>query len=94
MISTEFLGDPEKSSMMEIIIKITDSNDNFPRFNNFYTRTLSENTLPGTFVIKVEAVDIDDGYNGEVVYTIPASSNSSYFRINRYTGEYCDVYAY
>lgn len=61
----------EKSSTVQVNIGISDVNDNSPVFEKFgYTATVGENSDIGTFVVRVEAKDRDEGLFGEVIYFI------------------------
>ncbi|XP_074505720.1 protocadherin alpha-7-like [Sebastes fasciatus] len=63
-------GKPPRSGNMTIIIDVSDVNDNPPVFTqDSYTVQLKENSPLGTTVIQVNATDLDEGSNGEVVYS-------------------------
>ncbi|MGH0116371.1 UNVERIFIED_CONTAM: hypothetical protein FKN15_035675 [Acipenser sinensis] len=63
-------GTLEKSGSVNITVSVLDTNDNAPQFDQkIYTVNISENTLIGTLVIKLNATDLDDGSNGEKVYS-------------------------
>ncbi|XP_074505029.1 protocadherin alpha-8-like [Sebastes fasciatus] len=84
-------GKPPKSGTMNILVKVLDVNDNAPVFSkDVYSVTLSENAPVGITVIQVNATDLDDGPNGEVVYSFSNSMNQNIlnlFDINALTGE-------
>ncbi|XP_074505026.1 protocadherin alpha-8-like [Sebastes fasciatus] len=84
-------GKPPKSGSMNILIKVLDVNDNVPVFSKDVSSvTLSENSPVGTTVIQVNATDLDEGPNGEVVYSFSKSMNQNMlnlFDINLSTGE-------
>ncbi|XP_038157749.1 protocadherin alpha-8-like isoform X12 [Cyprinodon tularosa] len=84
-------GKPSKSGDMKIYINVLDINDNPPIFAmNVYSVTLTENAPFGTTVIKINATDLDDGQNGEVVFSFGNSVSSNIFdifEINKSTGE-------
>uniref|UniRef100_A0A672YM58 Protocadherin alpha-3-like n=1 Tax=Sphaeramia orbicularis TaxID=375764 RepID=A0A672YM58_9TELE len=84
-------GKPPKSGEMNILIKVLDVNDNPPAFTkDVYSVMLSENVPVGTTVIQVNATDLDEGPNGEVVYAFSSSMNQkilNLFDINQSTGE-------
>ncbi|XP_067374267.1 protocadherin alpha-7-like isoform X11 [Channa argus] len=62
-------GKPSRSGNMTIIVDVSDVNDNPPVFTqDSYTVELKENSPIGTTVIRVNATDLDEGLNGEVVY--------------------------
>ncbi|KAM8732251.1 protocadherin alpha-8-like [Acanthopagrus schlegelii] len=84
-------GKPPKSGEMNIIVNVLDINDNAPVFSKeVYSVTLDENAPVGTTVIEVNATDLDEGPNGEVVYSFSNSMNQNLlklFDINILTGE-------
>ncbi|XP_069026660.1 protocadherin alpha-3-like isoform X19 [Embiotoca jacksoni] len=84
-------GKPPKSGDMNILINVLDNNDNAPVFTqDAYSVTLSENDPVGTTVIQVNATDLDESSNGDVVYSFSNSMNQKIlklFDINSLTGE-------
>ncbi|XP_034738792.1 protocadherin alpha-3-like [Etheostoma cragini] len=84
-------GKPPKSGEMNILVNVLDVNDNAPVFSkDVYSVTLDENAPVGTTVIQVNATDLDDGANGEIVYSFSKSMNQNMlnmFTINPSTGE-------
>ncbi|XP_029960033.1 protocadherin alpha-13-like [Salarias fasciatus] len=84
-------GKPQKSGNINILVNVLDINDNAPVFSkDVYSVTLDENTPIGTTVIQVNATDLDDGPNGEVVYSFSNSVNRKFFKlfeITPFTGE-------
>ncbi|XP_026186728.1 protocadherin alpha-3-like [Mastacembelus armatus] len=84
-------GKPPKSGAMKILVNVLDINDNAPVFtNDVYSVMLNENAPIGTTIIQVNATDLDDGANGDVVYTFSKSMNQillRVFHINPITGE-------
>ncbi|XP_068571365.1 protocadherin alpha-3-like [Cebidichthys violaceus] len=84
-------GKPPKSGTMNILVNLLDVNDNVPVFSkDVYSVVLEENSPIGTTVIQVNATDLDDGPNGEVVYSFSNSMNQNIlnlFEINPLTGE-------
>ncbi|XP_053366681.1 protocadherin gamma-C3-like [Clarias gariepinus] len=84
-------GKPSKSGTMEVIINVLDINDNAPVFSEeTYTVMLQENAPIGTTVIRLNATDLDDGSNGEIVYSIGNNLNRKLrelFEISPTTGE-------
>uniref|UniRef100_A0A672SB12 Si:ch73-379j16.2 n=1 Tax=Sinocyclocheilus grahami TaxID=75366 RepID=A0A672SB12_SINGR len=62
-------GNPPRSGSIIINVTVLDDNDNRPKFSQeFYSVTLQENAPVGTLVIKLNATDLDEGQNGEIVY--------------------------
>ncbi|XP_047190579.1 protocadherin gamma-C5-like isoform X7 [Scophthalmus maximus] len=84
-------GNPVTSGTCKITITVLDNNDNFPVFNeNEYKVSLKENSIKGTFVIKLTATDADDGLNSEVKYSFGSRTPESVLstlEINDITGE-------
>lgn len=80
------LGQPQRSAWRLLPVYIQDTNDNSPEFlqQDRYRAQIPENTPIGTEVIQVEAVDQDQGSNGEVRYSLLTSA--SQFGINASTG--------
>ncbi|KAM8799241.1 B-cadherin-like [Eudromia elegans] len=79
---------------MEIIVTVTDQNDNRPVFaHEVFRGSVPEGALPGTAVMQVNATDADDGvesYNGVIAYSLlgqePRQPHGQMFTINRATG--------
>uniref|UniRef100_A0A4W3K9Y4 Cadherin domain-containing protein n=1 Tax=Callorhinchus milii TaxID=7868 RepID=A0A4W3K9Y4_CALMI len=62
-------GIPERSGTAKIIINVVDANDNVPVFDHeLYKTSLPENAAEDTLVIKINAIDVDEGSNGAVKY--------------------------
>ncbi|XP_040903722.1 protocadherin alpha-3-like [Toxotes jaculatrix] len=84
-------GNPPKSGTVEIFIDVLDVNDNMPVFTkDTYSAVLEENAPIGTTVIQVNATDLDDGTNGEVVYSFGSDVKGKIrelFDIDSVTGE-------
>ncbi|XP_051929391.1 protocadherin-19 isoform X4 [Hippocampus zosterae] len=69
-ISAEDGGDPPKIGAVQLNIKVIDSNDNNPVFDEpVYTVNVMENSPTNALVIDLNATDPDEGTNGEVVYS-------------------------
>ncbi|KAI1235641.1 hypothetical protein IHE44_0002524 [Lamprotornis superbus] len=79
---------------MEIIVTVTDQNDNKPHFTQEVFRgSVPEGALPGTSIMQVTATDADDAvesYNGIIAYSIlsqePREPHPQMFTVNRATG--------
>ncbi|XP_077166048.1 B-cadherin-like isoform X2 [Paroedura picta] len=79
---------------MDIIVTVTDQNDNRPQFTQEVFRgSVVEGATPGTSVMQVSATDADDAvdsYNGVVAYSIvtqtPGEPEKHMFAVNRQTG--------
>ncbi|XP_036798721.1 protocadherin alpha-3 isoform X19 [Oncorhynchus mykiss] len=63
-------GKPPRSGDMRITVDVLDINDNTPVFTKeVYSVTLNENAPLGTTVIQMNATDLDEGSNGEIMYS-------------------------
>ncbi|XP_070693480.1 protocadherin alpha-3-like [Pempheris klunzingeri] len=84
-------GRPARSGTIEIIIEVLDVNDNSPVFTkDVYSAILNENATPGTLVIQVNATDLDEGANSEIIYTFGKEVDIHFqkiFNIDPRTGE-------
>ncbi|XP_034400104.1 protocadherin alpha-8-like [Cyclopterus lumpus] len=84
-------GKPPKYGEINILVNVLDVNDNAPVFSqNIYSVVLNENAAVGTKVLEVNATDLDNGPNGEVVYSFSNSVSQRLiylFDINPSTGE-------
>ncbi|XP_076729858.1 protocadherin alpha-3 isoform X28 [Maylandia zebra] len=84
-------GKPAKSGEMTILIYVLDINDNAPVFSqDVYSVTLNENAPVGTVVVQVNATDLDDSQNGDIVYSFSSVVHPrllKLFDINPVTGE-------
>ncbi|XP_034399592.1 protocadherin-19 isoform X2 [Cyclopterus lumpus] len=89
-ISAEDGGDPPKIGAVQLNIKVIDSNDNNPVFDEpVYTVHIMENSPINTLVIDLNATDPDEGTNGEVVYSFNsyvAEKTRDAFKIDSGTG--------
>ncbi|XP_060904166.1 protocadherin alpha-3-like isoform X18 [Labrus mixtus] len=83
-------GRPARSGTIEILIEVLDVNDNSPVFTkDVYTALINENAVPGTLVTQVNATDLDEGANGEIVYSFGKEVDArlkNLFHINQNTG--------
>uniref|UniRef100_A0A3Q2Y259 Protocadherin alpha-C2-like n=2 Tax=Hippocampus comes TaxID=109280 RepID=A0A3Q2Y259_HIPCM len=84
-------GNPVRSGTANIIVKVQDTNDNPPRFDKqIYTVNMTENSPIGTTVIKLNAIDLDEGPNSELVYSFTlytSEKTQDVFAMNPSTGE-------
>ncbi|XP_019730266.1 protocadherin alpha-3-like [Hippocampus comes] len=84
-------GKPTRSGMLHIKVVVVDANDNTPVFSkSLYKVRVSENTAQGSFVIKLNATDLDEGINSKIVYSLNKRGNndpSNDFNLNAETGE-------
>ncbi|XP_062380947.1 protocadherin alpha-6-like isoform X4 [Sardina pilchardus] len=84
-------GNPPRSGSMNITIVVLDNNDNRPVFDkDAYSVTIPENIAVNSLVLKVNATDMDEGLNGEVVYSFVKSLKRKVydtFELDKETGE-------
>ncbi|XP_041079395.1 protocadherin alpha-10-like [Polyodon spathula] len=84
-------GNPQRSGILQITITVLDINDNTPVFDNHvYSIDLQENTPRDTVVLKLNASDLDEGLNGEIMYAFGKSNKDTVyelFSIDKNTGE-------
>ncbi|XP_056126241.1 protocadherin-19 isoform X1 [Rhinichthys klamathensis goyatoka] len=89
-LTAEDGGDPPKSGTVQLNIKVIDSNDNNPVFDEpVYTVNVLENSPISTLVIDLNATDPDEGTNGEVVYSFinfVSNLTKQMFKIDPKTG--------
>ena len=83
-------GTPVKSGRLNIEIKVLDSNDNNPQFENETHEVYIDENIPiNTVVTQVKAVDADSGLNAYVTYRFSRSTIAAYsdlFHIGNHTG--------
>nr|XP_061793023.1 protocadherin alpha-C2-like [Nerophis lumbriciformis] len=84
-------GKPVRSGTLPIKIIVMDVNDNTPVFSkSLYKVRVSENAPEGSFVIKLNATDSDEGMNSKIMYSLIKRGNndpSNVFNLNAETGE-------
>uniref|UniRef100_A0AAQ4Q1H8 Protocadherin alpha 8-like n=1 Tax=Gasterosteus aculeatus aculeatus TaxID=481459 RepID=A0AAQ4Q1H8_GASAC len=84
-------GKPQRSGSLNISINVVDINDNPPIFSqDTYQIEIYENLPVGTTVAKVNALDADEGTNGEVEYSLSrtlAREVYDIFELDHLTGE-------
>ncbi|XP_039621936.1 protocadherin-19 isoform X2 [Polypterus senegalus] len=83
-------GEPPNFGTVELNIKVIDSNDNNPVFDEpVYTVNVMENSPLNTLVIDLNATDPDEGTNGEVLYSFNSyvsEKTREVFKIDPRTG--------
>ena len=80
-------GYPPLSSTADIFITIIDINDNSPYFEqDIYQLNVAENSILNTPVFIIPAIDIDDGLNSKLQYTILSGNIGFYFTLDEETG--------
>ena len=87
MVRAEDAGVSSKASSTNVRVRISDSNDNTPAFNDAdYTFFAVENQPIATSVGTVQASDIDNGTHAQLVYSIMSGENSNHFSIHPVQG--------
>lgn len=83
-------GIPQRTGTALLVVKVLDSNDNAPTFDQtVYSVNLRENSPVGTVVIQLNATDVDEGQNGEIVYSFSSHNTArikDVFNIDSRTG--------
>ncbi|PKK21808.1 FAT atypical cadherin 2 [Columba livia] len=81
------LGTIPLSSVTEIYIEVTDTNDNPPQMSRpvFYTSVM-ENSPPNTSVLQLDALDPDSSSEGKLTFHILTGNPQGLFTINLITG--------
>ena len=80
-------GDPSLTSSTQVIINITDVNDNAPVFSqSLYTVMVADNSTNGTVVFTAVASDADEGPNAIISYSFDNETLPT-FSIDSVTGE-------
>ncbi|NWJ08664.1 PCDGK protein, partial [Crypturellus undulatus] len=84
-------GSPPRSASVQIHVDVVDANDNAPVFNHStYKANVRENTPSGTLVARISAYDLDDGPNGDIVYSFSSHTLAKVrelFSLDSATGE-------
>ncbi|XP_072524393.1 protocadherin-10 [Salminus brasiliensis] len=84
-------GSPLRSGTAQITVTVLDANDNVPVFERpVYRVSLVENAPRGALVLKLNATDVDEGANGEIVYSFSGHAPlrvRELFSVDAHTGE-------
>uniref|UniRef100_A0A8C6K8B4 Si:ch73-379j16.2 n=1 Tax=Nothobranchius furzeri TaxID=105023 RepID=A0A8C6K8B4_NOTFU len=84
-------GKPPRSGRLNVSIVVLDSNDNLPTFNKeTYQVEMQENASIGTTLIRISAVDPDEGVNGEIEYSLSKTLGRrvyDLFHLDKVSGE-------
>lgn len=84
-------GVPARSGTASIIINVLDINDNAPLFNRqIYEVSVTENSAVGTVVMTLNATDLDEGTNSELIYSYTlytSEKTQELFLLDPNTGE-------
>ncbi|KAG5896560.1 hypothetical protein JTB14_010389 [Gonioctena quinquepunctata] len=75
-------GNPTLHGYCNVIIQITDENDNSPKFTQQqYSASVWEGNKKGAFVLQVVAFDADEGSNSKILYHIVDGNHDNAFKI-------------
>ncbi|XP_030067041.1 protocadherin alpha-5 [Microcaecilia unicolor] len=84
-------GKPPLTGTVQLVITVQDVNDNSPKFDQpDYKIRVFENAVNGTLVLKLNATDLDEGTNGDILYSfsnLVPSHIRSHFNIDSNSGE-------
>ncbi|XP_022624811.1 protocadherin alpha-2-like isoform X2 [Seriola dumerili] len=84
-------GKPARTGTLKIVVNVIDINDNVPVFSQpLYKALVTENAPFQTSILTVSATDLDEGINGEIIYSFIERGNfnpEALFSINPDTGE-------
>ncbi|XP_066572858.1 protocadherin alpha-8 isoform X16 [Amia ocellicauda] len=84
-------GKPPRSGTLTIVVNVLDNNDNTPVFSNSIYKVRVMEDLPyGSTIIKLNATDLDDDVNGQIVYSFSSHGQRNIFdkfEIDAATGE-------
>lgn len=79
-------GFPPQSSTATIFLKVLDVNDNYPTFYpQRYIESISDDVPPGTKILQIKAIDLDEGDNAKIIYKLE-SGGDGYFDVEPSTG--------
>jgi len=77
-------GTPRMSSATEVVVMVSDENDNPPVFSqSSYSAAVNEDALPGTIILVVTASDADVAPNNVVTYHIAGGDVLGQFGVRR-----------
>uniref|UniRef100_A0A8C5DN72 Cadherin domain-containing protein n=1 Tax=Gouania willdenowi TaxID=441366 RepID=A0A8C5DN72_GOUWI len=84
-------GVPTRTGTASIIVRVLDVNDNAPSFDkDSYVFNVMENSPIGSLVVKLNATDLDEGSNSDVVYSYSlytSERTQEMFNLNPESGE-------
>nr|5K8R_A Chain A, Protocadherin gamma-B3 [Homo sapiens] len=83
-------GEPSRSCTTQIRVIVADANDNPPVFTqDMYRVNVAENLPAGSSVLKVMAIDMDEGINAEIIYAFINIGKEvrQLFKLDSKTGE-------
>ena len=75
-----------RSATAYLLVRVLDDNDNDPLFSSpAYEGAVSEAAANGTSVLRVSAMDLDEGLNGNISYSL-SNATRGMFKVNSNTG--------
>ncbi|XP_030002113.1 protocadherin alpha-C2-like [Sphaeramia orbicularis] len=84
-------GTPARSGTASVIVQVLDTNDNAPKFDQqTYNIKIMENSPIGSLVIHLNATDLDEGSNSDLIYSYSlytSEKTQETFNLNPSTGE-------
>uniref|UniRef100_A0A8C9XK68 Protocadherin 2 alpha a 1 n=1 Tax=Sander lucioperca TaxID=283035 RepID=A0A8C9XK68_SANLU len=84
-------GVPTRTGTASIIVRVLDVNDNAPSFDkDIYIIDVMENSPIGSLVVKLNATDLDEGSNSDIVYSYSlytSERTQQMFNLNPENGE-------
>ncbi|XP_068554805.1 protocadherin alpha-2-like isoform X7 [Anas acuta] len=84
-------GRPSLTGTVELVVSVLDANDNAPQFNqSVYKVRLPENSERGSFVLRVNATDLDEGSNRNISYSLQSlfpQDGRDMFEIHKTNGD-------
>ncbi|WAQ97850.1 PC11X-like protein [Mya arenaria] len=84
-------GIPARNTSANVVIHVTDVNDNPPRFvfpdSENYTIEVDSESAPRSVIAKIKAFDLDQGVNSELFYSIENHNVTELFAIDAETGD-------
>ncbi|KAK2116364.1 Protocadherin-23 [Saguinus oedipus] len=73
------LGDPPRSSVIHLQVRVLDANDHSPSFPTlYYQSSVREDAEVGTVVLMLSAVDKDEGLNGQIEYLLTDEASGAF----------------
>ncbi|XP_043530022.1 protocadherin Fat 4 isoform X1 [Chiloscyllium plagiosum] len=84
LVEVEDRGLPRRFGYLQVNVTVQDTNDNPPSFvRSQYRASIYEDVAVGSSVLRVSATDLDQGLNGEVMYSVDEGSP---FQMEPHTG--------
>ncbi|XP_056136557.1 protocadherin alpha-C2-like isoform X3 [Lampris incognitus] len=84
-------GRPARSGTASVVVHVLDTNDNAPTFDDAsYNIKIMENSPFGSLVFQLNATDLDEGSNSEIIYAYSlytSEKTQNAFNLNPSTGE-------